>query len=188
VVRALVSALLLVVACRDAYDISQPIDIVATGTWTDSQLVDLVHAAECWNLGFGVDLSTTRTGDRQRETVEFDELMCLNTDAWAWTASSLESKTMICPFDIPPNVGEGKLFGLLAHELGHVVGIPQDTDDASSIMGGYAPINLSRRESGDLFFSSTDHALFDSDNSDFVQHATCDPKLVIASSYECSCP
>ena len=110
VVRALVGALLLV-ACRDAYDISQPIDIVASGTWTDSQLVNLVNAAECWNLGFGVDLSTTRTGDRQRETVEFDELMCLNTDAWAWTASSLESKTMICPFDVPPNVGEGKLFG-----------------------------------------------------------------------------
>jgi hypothetical protein len=186
VVRLVFGALVLV-ACRDAYDISQPIDVVPSGTWTDSQLLDLAHAAQCWNLGFGVDLTTTSTSDRQRETVEFDELMCLNTDTWAWTASGFESKTMICPFDVPPNVGEGKLFGILAHELGHVVGILEDVDDESSIMGGYAPINLWGRD-GDPFFSPVDHSLFDSYNAGFVQHPTCDPTLVIASSYECACP
>jgi hypothetical protein len=181
-------AALLLAACRDAYDISQPIDLVPSGAWTDSQLIDLVHAAQCWNLGFGVDLRTTSTSDRQRETLEFDELMCLNTESWAWTASSFESKTMICPFDLPPNVGSGKLFGILAHELGHVVGIQQDDTDPSSIMGGGAPITLWERDSGEPFFSPLDHALFDSDNPDFAQHPTCDPTLVIASSYECSCP
>jgi hypothetical protein len=158
------------------------------GTWTDSQLLDVVHAAQCWNLGFGVDLTTSSTSDRQRETVEFDELMCLNTSAWAWTASSLESKTMICPFDVPPNVGRGMLFGLMAHEFGHVVGIPVEVDDPSAIMGGIAPIALAGRESGTRFFSPEDHALFDSNNPDFVQHPTCEPVLVVANSFECSCP
>lgn len=184
----LLLAVILLAACRDAYDISQPIDVVTSGAWSDGQHVDLVHAAECWNLGFGVDLTTASTADRQRETVEFDELMCLNTADWAWTASSFESKTMICPFDVPPNVGRGMLFGLLAHELGHVVGIPEDLDDYVSIMGGVAPINLWQRDSGEPFFSAADHAGFDRDNPGFVQHATCDPVLVIADSYSCTCP
>jgi len=181
----LVVALVALGGCRDAFDPAKPIDVVALGAWSDAQRADLDHAAECWNLGFGLDYQTASTSDGQRVEVEFNDVECLYS-AWALTTDGFTSQVSLCPAHFPPSP-YGALFGVLTHELGHVAGIPADVDDPDAIMGGSEPIGIASRL-GDPIFSPTDHALFASYNADFTVKPTCPPTIQqIDGAYRCSC-
>ena len=181
-----VLALVALAGCRDAFDPAKPIDVVAIGAWSDAQRADLDHAAECWNLGFGVDYETARTSDGQRVEVEFNDVECLYS-AWALTTDGFTSQVSLCPAHFP-SATDGSLFGVLTHELGHVVGIPPEIkNDPDAIMGGVEPITIGSRL-GDPIFSPTDHALFAQYNPDFVVAPACEPTIeLIDVSYRCSC-
>jgi hypothetical protein len=180
-----------VAGCRDAFDPAKPIDVIASGAWTDVQRADLDHAAACWNLGFGMDYRTDTSADEQQVRVEFDELMCLNPDDWAWTSMGFDTKVTLCPdhFAPPGEVFPDELFGILTHELGHVAGIPVQVDDPGSIMGGVEPRLLFDRR-GRPIFSAEDHALFAQYNPDFAPPVVCDPvvDVVSAPGLRCACP
>ncbi len=183
--------------CRDAFDISQPIDVVPLGSWTTQQNADLENAAACWNLGFGTTFRFRVTSDVQRAQVAFDALQCLNTSDWGLTTAGFDTRVSICPTDFEPG-GEAAydkeaLFGVFTHELGHVAGIVDDVDDITSIMGGLAPLEVSGRI-GETIFSAEDHALFAEYNPDFTGRGTCDPIIVATGGLlegnplECGCP
>lgn len=180
-----------VAGCRDAFDPTKPIDVIASGTWTDAQRADLDHAAACWNLGFGMDYRTDSANDEQQVRVEFDELMCLNPDDWAWTSMGFDTKVTICPEHFAPNFEEipDELFGVLTHELGHVAGIPVQVADPRSIMGGDQPRILFDLR-GDPVFSTEDHALFAQYNPNVALQPVCEPVVDRVSDIaaQCACP
>jgi hypothetical protein len=177
--------------CRDAFDPSKPIDVIASGAWTDAQRADLDHAATCWNLGFGMDYRTDSADDEQQVRVEFDELMCLNPDDWAWTSMGFDTKVTICPDYFAPGAETypDMLFGVLTHELGHVAGIPVQVADPSSIMGGGWP-RLLFEHRGEPVFSPEDHALFAQYNPDTTLQPVCEPVVDTISDVaaQCACP
>ncbi len=183
---AAIVAVVVVGGCRDAFDPAKPIDVVAIGAWSDAQRADLEHAAECWNLGFGVDYRTASTSDGQRVEVEFNDIECLYS-AWALTTDGFTSQVSLCPAHFP-SATDGAVFGVLTHELGHVAGIPADVeDDPNAIMGGGEPITIFDRV-GQAIFDATDRALFASYNPDFTPQPTCAPDVaVVDGEYQCAC-
>lgn len=185
-------AVIAVAGCRDAFEVDQPIDVVPLGSWTGSQSADLEHAAECWNLGFGTQFRFRVTTDEQRAQVAFDALQCLNTSDWALTTAGFDTRVSVCPADFAPGGRAFEveaLFGVLTHELGHVVGIVIEDDDPLSIMGGIAPLYVFEHVD-DAMFSSEDHTLFAEYNPSFVGRGSCDPIIVgdDDGGLECACP
>ena len=145
-----------------ALDVRQPIALISDGDWTTSEVQILREAGACWNQEFGTQLLVDPPdGVAQRVEVSYSDFVC--TYAGGRTESTPPVQVRICPPRYFFGLSDGAslmLFGVLIHELGHVLNIRDHADEPDSVMARSAE----GRSYDQLFFpdhfSADDHRLF----------------------------
>ena len=144
---------LLLCGCQEI-DAFEPIDLVVGDGLDATQEQAVGRAARCWNLGFGTKMKATRTPvEEQQVPVEVTPLACMEGNGGI-TVSVPRREMHICPgIEKPSN-----FFGMIVHELGHVLNIWEHVDD------DYAVMNPSSAGGPMQVFTDTDRRAFEEAN------------------------
>lgn len=183
--------LLLLLAGCPTLDVSRPIALVADSDWTPFEVQTLRQAAQCWNDEFGTLLTTDPTGVEQQARVSYSDFLC--TYAGGRTDTPPPVHIYVCPSKYWYRHGEEKVrmfFGVLLHEVGHVVNIVEHASGPAAVMTASAD---QRSESYFFFppsFSDEDRALFREANPGFAGSPRCEGGVAITAAYsppQCLC-
>jgi len=150
--RALLWALLLC-GCQEI-DAFEPIDLVMGDEFNAEQERAADRAGKCWNLAFGTRMTATKAPSAgQRVPIELSAMACMDGNAGI-TVSVPERAVYMCPgIENPVH-----FFGILLHELGHVLNIWEHVDDP------YAVMHMSPSGTVGRTFTSADRRAFEEAN------------------------
>jgi len=178
-----VVALLALVGCA-RFDPARSIELVPASSWSESEVARIEAAAECWNLGFGMDFSVTKNpSSDQVAFVEYNDFACLG--AFGIFTPGQPAGIDICPTEharpIPTSPGfEGvrpPLFMVVVHELGHAAGIRTEGSDQFAVMGGNNQAYYAERFGVlEHAFAPEDHELIHDADPHFVEAPACAPE------------
>jgi len=173
------------------FDITEPIQLVADPSWSETDVATLEAAGTCWNLRFGTQFEiVSQRSLPQVVDVRYNAFAC-----WGGEGGNFQpgepAGVDICPVDDwPANVAiltDVRLFTALVHELGHASGIRTEGDGVYSVMGG----NQGAGNVGHELFSGEDVQLLHDAAPDFTFAPVCDDVRVEAdpiTRVACACP
>jgi len=164
--------------CRE-YNISQPIALVPSTSFSALEKTALSHAAQCWNYRFGTKFSVPdKASHLQQVVVDYEDAIC--PLARAGTTAYFPAAVYICPpkyFNAERRIIEDTFFAIVLHELGHVLNI-RDHAERGRELSVMAPSSRGPSPLIPHRFSAADVQLLQAANPDFLIDSPCREVLI----------